>query len=174
MTLLDIVGTGVVAGLGAYLGAYLRKKGENLATHEDIDKLVSQVTAVTTAAKRIESAISTEVWRRERKAELQLKTADAINTLTSDYIQNVIADPKYKPSVAWFSSFSATDAVVKALFAERTYQEFKKLEVRIGPGLGSQSGPTTAIWEFVDARDRAVKEMYDEVVGREMGFNSSP
>jgi hypothetical protein len=25
--------------LGSFLGAYLKKKGENLATHEDIDKL---------------------------------------------------------------------------------------------------------------------------------------
>jgi hypothetical protein len=29
----------VSAGVGAYFGGYLKTKGENLATHEDIDKL---------------------------------------------------------------------------------------------------------------------------------------
>jgi hypothetical protein len=46
--LLDLVGkyagmfvtTALGAGAGAYLGSYLKKKGENLATHEDIDKLL--------------------------------------------------------------------------------------------------------------------------------------
>lgn len=28
------------AGIGAYVGAYLREKGKNLATHEDIDRVV--------------------------------------------------------------------------------------------------------------------------------------
>jgi hypothetical protein len=36
----------VTAGVGAYLGAYLKKKGENLATHEDIENTVAQVGAV--------------------------------------------------------------------------------------------------------------------------------
>jgi hypothetical protein len=29
------------AGAGGFIGWYLKKKGENLATHEDIDKLAS-------------------------------------------------------------------------------------------------------------------------------------
>ena len=33
----------VCAGAGGFLGSYLKTKGENLATHEDIDKLVDQV-----------------------------------------------------------------------------------------------------------------------------------
>ena len=32
--------TAVVAGGSAYLGSYLKKKGANWATHEDVDKLV--------------------------------------------------------------------------------------------------------------------------------------
>jgi len=59
-TNLDIgiaVTTLVSAGIGAYLGAYLKKKGENLATHEDIGKLLDQVRAVTTITKEIEAKI---------------------------------------------------------------------------------------------------------------------
>jgi hypothetical protein len=52
------------AGFGAYFGSYFRKKGENLATHEDISKLVDQVSAVTKATKEIEAKISSDVWDR--------------------------------------------------------------------------------------------------------------
>jgi hypothetical protein len=46
------------AGVGAYFGGYLKKKGVNLATHEDIDKVLDQVRAVTTTTKEIEAKIS--------------------------------------------------------------------------------------------------------------------
>jgi hypothetical protein len=59
------------AGIGAFFGAYLKKKGENLATHEDINKLVEQVTAVTKATKEIEERISDRVWLKQRRWELQ-------------------------------------------------------------------------------------------------------
>ena len=61
MTLLSLVLTFVVARLGACLGAYLKKKGENVATREDIDGLVEQVSAVTRTTKAIEAQISHEV-----------------------------------------------------------------------------------------------------------------
>jgi hypothetical protein len=59
------------AGAGAYLGSYLKRKGENLATHEDISQLVTQVRAVTTATKEIEAKISDEVWDRQKRWELK-------------------------------------------------------------------------------------------------------
>jgi hypothetical protein len=62
MTVSDLIVTALVAGVAAYLGSYLKKKGENLATHEDIDKLVSQVSAVTAATKQIESQIRSSCW----------------------------------------------------------------------------------------------------------------
>jgi hypothetical protein len=40
------------------ISSYLKKKGENLATHEDVDKLVKQVSAVTAATKQIEANIT--------------------------------------------------------------------------------------------------------------------
>jgi hypothetical protein len=58
-------------GAGAYLGGYLKKKGENLATHEDINRLVDQVSAVTKATKEIEAKISNEVWERQTRWEVQ-------------------------------------------------------------------------------------------------------
>ena len=65
--LLSLVGSGI----GAYFAPYLRKKGENLATHEDIGKLVDQVAAVTETTKEIEARISDEVWGRQRLWEMK-------------------------------------------------------------------------------------------------------
>ena len=63
--------TALGAGVGAYLGSYLKKKGENLATREDISKLVEQVAAITQATKEIEAKISTEMWDRQKRWELK-------------------------------------------------------------------------------------------------------
>jgi hypothetical protein len=68
-TLLTVAWTFIAAGAGAYLGAYLKKKGENLATHEDLENLLAQVSAVTTTTKEIESKISNETWDRQRRWE---------------------------------------------------------------------------------------------------------
>ncbi len=68
---ISLLFTFVAAGAGAYVGSYLKKKGENLATREDIDGLVQQVSAVTKATKAIEAQISDDVWNRQRKWELK-------------------------------------------------------------------------------------------------------
>jgi hypothetical protein len=57
--------------LGSFLKPYMSKKAENLATHEDIQKLVEQMTAVTQATKEIEAKISQEVWERQRQSEMR-------------------------------------------------------------------------------------------------------
>jgi hypothetical protein len=46
--------------VGSFLASYFKKKGENLATHEDIALLVDQVRAVTAATKEIEAKISND------------------------------------------------------------------------------------------------------------------
>jgi hypothetical protein len=63
----------LIPGAGAYLGSYLRKKGENLATHEDINNLVVQVSAVTTATKQIEAKIDRASRIHERQLDTLLK-----------------------------------------------------------------------------------------------------
>ena len=66
-----LLSTLVSAFVGSYFAGYLKKKGENLATHEDIDKLVAQVAAVTQATKEIEAKISNDVWERQRKWDVK-------------------------------------------------------------------------------------------------------
>jgi len=64
----------VFAGVGAYLGASFKKKGENFATHEDIDKLVDQMRAVIQATKEIEANmgnISSDAWNQRKRWDLK-------------------------------------------------------------------------------------------------------
>jgi hypothetical protein len=69
---LVLLGLTTVGGFfGAFLNSYFRTKGENLATHEDIGKLVDQVRAVTTTTKEIEAKISSDVWDRQKRWELR-------------------------------------------------------------------------------------------------------
>jgi hypothetical protein len=65
-----LVTTAVGSGVGAYLLSYLKKKGENLATREDIDKLVQQVSAVTAATKQIEARITQASRVHERQLDI--------------------------------------------------------------------------------------------------------
>ena len=65
-------GLSLVGGwAGAYIGSYLKKKGENKAIHENLGKLLDQVAAVTRTTKEIETKISDEVWDRQKRWELK-------------------------------------------------------------------------------------------------------
>jgi ATP phosphoribosyltransferase len=44
---------------------------KNLATHEDLDKLVKQLEATTNATKAIEARISHETWGRQKNWEMK-------------------------------------------------------------------------------------------------------
>jgi hypothetical protein len=59
------------AGGGAYFGSYLKKKGENLATHEDFDRLLAEVETTTKTTKSIEEKISDMFWNKQRRWELK-------------------------------------------------------------------------------------------------------
>lgn len=59
------------AFVGSFLAGYLKTKGKNLATHEDIGKLVDQVAAVTKTTKEIEAKITSGVWDRQKRWELK-------------------------------------------------------------------------------------------------------
>ena len=75
--------------LGAYLGAYLKKKNENLATHEDIDKLVDQMRAVTAATKEVESKIEGKAWDRQRLWELKRDVLFEINKAITEMVNSL-------------------------------------------------------------------------------------
>jgi hypothetical protein len=59
------------AVLRPFLTEYSKKKGENLATHEDIDKLVNQVRLVTKTTEDIKAEISSGLWDRQRRWDMK-------------------------------------------------------------------------------------------------------
>jgi hypothetical protein len=64
-------GVALASLIGAYFGAYFKRKGENLATHEDLDKLIEQMSAVTETTENIKAAISDDVWDRQKQWEMR-------------------------------------------------------------------------------------------------------
>ena len=82
-----LVTTLIGAWIGSFLGSYLKKKGENVATHEDIDKLVEQVAAVTKTTKEIESRISNEVWDRQRRWEVRKEALLELVKALADFFE---------------------------------------------------------------------------------------
>ena len=57
--------------IGSFWRPYLTKKAENWTTHEDMDKLVEQMQAVTQTTKEIEAKISGDLWDRQRRWEMR-------------------------------------------------------------------------------------------------------
>jgi hypothetical protein len=72
-TIAPRIGLLLTAGLGAFLGSYLKKKAENLAIREDLDKLVDQVSEVTRATQRIEARTTRSLRVYERQLDILAK-----------------------------------------------------------------------------------------------------
>jgi hypothetical protein len=68
----------------SFIPEYLKEKGKNLATKEDLDDLVKQVQAVTTATKEIENKLSHDVWNRQKQWEMKREVLfDLTKSMTS-------------------------------------------------------------------------------------------
>ena len=127
---------------GSYLAAYLKKKGENLATHEDIGKLVDQVSAVTTATKEIEAKISGDLWGAQKQWELKrdvlfeatkriVEIDNALVGLDSLLRVNCTdAELRYSKTSAWKQAserFDESRALVGIVCSEETTKAFDSL-----------------------------------------------
>jgi hypothetical protein len=75
MAIYDLAVVAILSVLSFILGAVFRpfflgystKKGENLATYEDIQQVVEQVQAVTKTTEEIKAEISTGVWDKQKR-----------------------------------------------------------------------------------------------------------
>lgn len=139
-----------------YLTGYGTKKGENLATHEDIGKLVDQVKAVTEATKKIEAEISSGVWDRQKRWEMKREVLfdatrkiseldDAMSTysavLREDRMKQKVQTPSMEEQLVWeqakkdrliewnkaFTEFDVSRAFVRIVCGEEATAAFNEL-----------------------------------------------
>jgi hypothetical protein len=59
------------AFVGSYLAGYLKKKGENLATKEDVQDLAAQTALLTQTTEQIKAEITDKVWNKQRHWEMK-------------------------------------------------------------------------------------------------------
>ena len=59
------------SGVAAFIGAYLRTRGENLATKSDFDSLLVQLKQQTREVEQIKSEISQAGWIQQRRWDLK-------------------------------------------------------------------------------------------------------
>lgn len=88
----------LIAAIAGYFGGYFKKKGENLATHDDIEDLVDQTRALTQTTKEIEAKIEDQVWDRQRHWEMKKEALADLLRATADFEQAIIETPNIIPA----------------------------------------------------------------------------
>jgi hypothetical protein len=145
-----IIGWGLAtlsALLIGYLAGYLKKKAENRAIHEDIDKLVEQMKAVTQATKEIEAKISSDVWDRQKRWEMKREVLfsavtriaemdDALLSFANVFVQEqepenlALSEARTKSSRRWldaWAKYDETKLLVAIVCEEEAKQAFDSL-----------------------------------------------
>ena len=107
-------------------------------------------------------------WKHQQRAALKLKTIEAVNTLSAQFIQRWIeADgrkERYAPPLQWYEEFSAIEGPVKALFKAETYTAYKNLEKRVDPDLGTDiKNSLLNVDEFIKARHKCPVKYFAKV-----------
>ena len=69
--LLWSLATAIVGGLGAFVGAYLKTKGQNFATREDVALIVEQLRLTTRATEEIKAQIGGTLWVEQERWNLK-------------------------------------------------------------------------------------------------------
>ena len=80
----------LVAGVGAYFGTYLHEKGKNLATKEDIDRIVRKT-------EEIKAEVSAEAWlwqkRWDRKWDCYVEMVRSLGEVHTLIRESMTLDP---------------------------------------------------------------------------------
>ena len=146
----------LASGIGAFVGSYLRKKGEHRAIHEDLDKIVEQLRQTTKATEEIKAQISGDLWVRQRRRELQLEILKEMNSLFAK-VKLGLDDPAFV-SKETIERLYAVTILAGALFKSTTLKAFAGAieHFHLDPSRRPRS-------EFSKLHMEAIKTMVDEV-----------
>ena len=147
----------VGSGLAAYFGSYMKQKGVNLATNEDLSMLVSQLKATTHATKQIESLYSGRLWEEQRQWELKrdsvLSALQALQLARSTLMEfavacdqaakvgprvdNQLSQAEYADQIKWFNSMTKFDeslVPVRLICSRTSFSAFRDAgqQIRLG------------------------------------------
>ncbi|HVC00262.1 MAG TPA: hypothetical protein VNJ12_13160 [Candidatus Dormibacteraeota bacterium] len=71
----------------SYFSTYGGEKGKNVATHEDMERIIEDLRRATQATEEIKTQLSAEVWDRQRewelKREVMFETAKGMAAINS-------------------------------------------------------------------------------------------
>ena len=173
----------VVGALGAFIGAYLKRKGENLATREDLQKLTKEVEEVkTTYQKQIEDykaeidrTKTDDARKYEAKKASFLRASEAIakalNYAMTLADRKLPSDGKTDPDLADFGPalvqlhyFSEYQTIEKALEFGRVFTH------SIGEILRARLGALQFDWQInwqqqqIDERQKRLERLDEEML----------
>jgi hypothetical protein len=109
MSPLELVLVFVIAGAGAYLGSYLREKGKNLATREDVER-------ITRTTEEIKAEISGQMWevqtRWSFKRDLYIRLLEGLGDAGFAMRQLAFLDEKLKDP-RWAEAHEETERILR-------------------------------------------------------------
>jgi len=165
------------AAIGAYVGSYLREKGRNLATREDMDNIVVQLRKTTEATEDIKAQISGDLWLRQNrwhfKKDLYARLLENLDTAhraldnlldaemnhppaESEARKGWLASQREKSSEALEDVHRAT-AVAMVMLNSEAVSSLSRLEDE----LGKAAQGADSLFELLDAQVATVKEAFD-------------
>jgi hypothetical protein len=182
-----------LAGLfsSSFLPSYMKKKGENLATKEDIQELARQTAILTQAAKEIEARISIGVWSQQQRWDVQktalleslkeLATAEAFLSRlvytfsdTTDHSEGWAerrkeANEKYADAMNNFWRTQLAMEIVCGRAIGNQFQEIENIFKRIRNS--ARQGHFDEIWDKQYPELLAAKRELGETIRRQLEFD---
>jgi hypothetical protein len=172
-------------------GAYFKKKGENLATHEDFKKLLAEQKATTEATKVIEARISIDVWSQQQRWDVQktalleslkeLATAEtflsrlvATFAATKDHSEGRAerrkeANEKYADAI---NNFWRTQLGMEIVCGRAIGDQFQEIDNIFKRMLNSaRQGDFDDIWDKQYPQLEAAKRELEETIRRQLEFD---
>lgn len=122
----------IAGGLGAYIGAFLRRKGENLATKADFESILAQLREQTREVEHVKNEIAQAGWIHQRRWDLKrqlywelLETLEEIKqkgrwlygALTTPYTYPPVVNPQAPQLIDDFANHMQQRGTVEKLLA---------------------------------------------------------